>query len=56
MYIIQNFSHERLLFNPVDTVGSYIFKITDVLPYPVSTKTVKLEDYDVVLTIEKLSN
>jgi len=42
--------------NPADTVGSYSFKIIDVLPYPISTKTVKLEDYDVVLKIEKLLN
>lgn len=40
--------------NPVDTVGNYSFKIIDVLPYPISTKTIQLEDYDVVLKIEKL--
>jgi hypothetical protein len=42
--------------NQADTVGNYSFKIIDVLPYPISTKTVKLEDYDVVLKIEKLLN
>ena len=41
--------------NPVDTVGNYSFKIIDVLPYPISTKTIKLEDYVVMLKIEKLS-
>jgi hypothetical protein len=40
--------------NPVDTVGDYSFKIIDVLPYPISTKTIKLEDYVVLLKIEKL--
>ena len=42
--------------NPVDTVGNYSFKITDVSPYPISTKTIKLEDYVVLLKIEKLIN
>jgi len=42
--------------NPVDTIGNYSFKITDVSPYPISTKTIKLEDYVVLLKIEKLIN
>lgn len=42
--------------NQVDTVGSYSFKIIDVSPYPISTKTIKLEDYIVLLKIEKLAN
>jgi hypothetical protein len=42
--------------NPVDTVGNYSFKIIDVSPYPISTKTIKLEDYVVLLSIEKLKN
>ena len=42
--------------NPVDTVGNYSFKIIDVSPYPISTKTIKLEDYVVLLKIEKLKN
>lgn len=42
--------------NPVDTVGNYSFKILDVSPYPISTKTIKLEDYVVLLKIEKLKN
>jgi hypothetical protein len=41
---------------PVDTVGNYSFKIMDVSPYPISTKTIKLEDYVVSLKIEKLKN
>ena len=40
--------------NPVDTVGNYSFKIIDVLPYPISTKTIQLKDYVVMLKIEKL--
>lgn len=42
--------------NQVDTVGNYSFKIIDVSPYPISTKTIRLEDYDVILKIEKLSS
>lgn len=42
--------------NPVDTIGSYSFKIIDVSPYPISTKTIKLDDYVVLLKIEKLMN
>jgi hypothetical protein len=42
--------------NPVDTVGNYSFKIIDVLPYPISTKTIRLEDYIVMLKIEKLKS
>ena len=42
--------------NPVDTVGNFSFKIIDVLPYPISTKTIQLEDYNVTLKIVELSN
>lgn len=42
--------------NQVDTVGSYSFKIIDVSPYPISTKTIKLDDYIILLKIEKLVN
>ena len=41
--------------NPVDTVGNFSFKIIDVLPYPISTKTIQLEDYNVTLKIEELT-
>lgn len=40
--------------NKIDTVGNYSFEIIDVSPYPVSTKTIKLEDYDVTLKIVEL--
>jgi len=42
--------------NPVDTVGNFSFKIIDVLPYPISTKTIQLEDYNVTLKIVELKN
>ena len=42
--------------NPVDTVGNFSFKIIDVLPYPISTKTIQLKDYQVTLKIVVLSN
>ena len=42
--------------NPVDTVGNFSFKIIDVLPYPISTKTIQLEDYNVTLKIVELTN
>jgi len=42
--------------NPVDTVGNFSFKIIDVLPYPISTKTIQLKDYQVTLKIVELKN
>jgi len=42
--------------NPVDTVGNFSFKIIDVLPYPISTKAIQLEDYNVTLKIVELKN
>ena len=42
--------------NPVDTVGNFSFKIIDVLPYPISTKTIQLKDYNVTLKIVELTN
>jgi hypothetical protein len=41
--------------NPVDTVGNFSFEIIDVLPYPISTKTIQLEDYNVKLKIVELT-
>ncbi|MCF6331820.1 MAG: hypothetical protein L3J11_00935 [Draconibacterium sp.] len=40
--------------NLIDTFGTYSFELIDVLPYPISTKTIKLEDYDVTLKIKEL--
>ena len=40
--------------NLIDTVGNYSFELKEISPYPVSTKTIELEDYDVTLKIEKL--
>ncbi len=42
--------------NPVDTVGNYSFKLIDVSPYPISTKTIKLDEYDVTLKIIELAD
>ena len=35
--------------NLKDTVGGYSFELIDVSPYPISTETIKLEDYKVTL-------
>ncbi len=40
--------------NLTDTIGSYSFELVDVSPYPVSTKTIELDEYKVTLLIEKL--
>ena len=42
--------------NQVDTVGNFSFEIIDVLPYPISTKTIQLEDYNVTLKIVELTD
>ena len=42
--------------NPVDTVGNFSFEIIDVLPYPISTKTIQLKDYNVTLKIVELTD
>lgn len=41
--------------NLIDTVGNYSFELKDVSPYPVSTKIIKLEEYNVTLKIVELS-
>ncbi len=40
--------------NLIDTVGNFSFEIIEVSPYPISTQTIELEDYNVNLKIEKL--
>ena len=40
--------------NLIDTVGGYSFELIDVSPYPISTKTIKLKDYNVALKIVEL--
>ena len=42
--------------NPVDTVGNFSFEIIDVLPYPISTKTIQLEEFNVTLKIVELTD
>ncbi len=46
--VLNTFNHE------IDTLGTYVFQLADVSPYPISTKTIALEEYDVTLKIEKL--
>ncbi len=40
--------------NRIDTFGIYSFELIDVSPYPISTKTIELKDYDVTLKISAL--
>lgn len=40
--------------NLTDTLGSFSFSLIDVSPYPVSTETIELEEYNVTLKIEEL--
>lgn len=40
--------------NLKDTVGNYSFELKDVSPYPISTQTIQLEDYNVTLKILEL--
>lgn len=40
--------------NQKDTLDSYSFELVDVAPYPVSNSTIKLEDYEIRLKIEKV--
>ena len=42
--------------NQIDTIGSFSFELVDVSPYPVSTETIELEDYDITLRINELNN
>ena len=42
--------------NQVDTVGNYSFKLIDISPYPISTKTIKFDEYDVTLKIVELAD
>lgn len=37
-----------------DTIDNYIFTLKSVEPYPISTKTLELDDYTVKLKIEEL--
>lgn len=44
------------IYKSTDTLGNYSFQLIDVSPYPVSTETINLEDYEVSLKIEKLEH
>jgi hypothetical protein len=40
----------------IDTVGNYSFELKNISPYPVSTKVIKLEEYNVKLKIVELTD
>lgn len=40
--------------NLIDTIGDYSFELKDVLPLPISTKTIELEEYRITLKIEEI--
>jgi hypothetical protein len=42
--------------NQIDTLGSYSFELVEVLPYPVSTEIITLEEYEITLKIENITN
>ena len=42
--------------NPTDTLANYSFELMNVLPYPISTQTTELEDYDVKLKVKKIES
>lgn len=47
--VLSTFNH------PIDTVGNFSFELIDVSPYPVSTKTITLDDYIVTLAINDIT-
>lgn len=38
-----------------DTLGNFAFSLISIEPYPVSTKTIKPEDYTIRLKVEKIN-
>jgi hypothetical protein len=42
--------------NLIDTIDNFSFEIIEVLPYPISTSIIELEDYNVTLKIEELQD
>lgn len=40
--------------NLIDTVGNFSFELKDVSPYPISTETIELEEYNLTLKITEL--
>ena len=42
--------------NLIDTFANYSFELIDVSPYPISTETIDLNDYNVIMKIKELSN
>ena len=46
----------NIIDKSTDTLGNYSFQLIKVLPYPVSTKTIDLKDYEITLKIEALEH
>lgn len=42
------------IYHSIDTLGNYSFQLLSVSPYPVSTETIDLEDYEISLKVEEL--
>lgn len=57
---VKNPVHGILLLNThnnrIDSLGNYSFELIDVSPYPISTKTINLEEYNISLNILELIN
>jgi hypothetical protein len=39
----------------IDTLGDFSFELIDVAPYPLSTETIELKDYQVTLDIHRIN-
>jgi hypothetical protein len=56
---IRNPVHSSIILNTfdnqIDSVGNYLFELKDVSPYPISTKVIKLEEFNVTLKIVELT-
>ncbi len=42
--------------NLTDTIGNYSFELKDVSPYPISTKTIKTDEYKATLKIVEITD
>lgn len=52
---ITNFTLSTV-FNPADTIKNLSIRLVSVEPYPISTRTIELDDYVVKVEIEKITN
>ncbi len=44
------------IYKSTDTLGNYSFQLINVSPYPISTETIDLEDYQISLKIEEIEH